>query len=133
MKQYKKIAFTMLMSLFLLVGLSSCGDDFFDVNSNPNQPESVPPATLLTGVEYSTAFFNANEVSRITSLWMQHIAGAANQATGYDVYNISGESYNNQWNFEMYSGILQNSQLLINQTQERNPVYAGIAKIIKAT
>ncbi len=132
MKQYRKIIFATLTSMFLLGGLSSCSDEFFDVNSNPNQPESVPPATLLTGVQYSTAFFNANEVSRITSLWMQHIAGAANQATGYDVYNISGESYNNQWNGEMYSGILQNSQLLINQTQEKNPAYAGIAKIIKA-
>ncbi len=115
------------------VGLiaASCKSDFLDVNNTPNNPLAVPPAALMTTLAYDAAFANSNDLSRITSILMQYQAGVGNQVATYDSYNIRGNS-DNQWNGELYAGLLINSQKMIDLTQTTSPVYAGIAKIYKA-
>ena len=41
-----------ILSLFCLLGLSSCTKDFEDINTNPNAPNSVQPSLLLRQVIY---------------------------------------------------------------------------------
>ena len=117
----------------LLVGAASCSiDSFLDVNTNPNNSITAPPSVLLTSSIITTGFANGNEINRISSLLVQHIAGVQNQATGYDVYNIRG-GLDNQWQGELYAGVLENAQTLIGTAgQTSSPSYAGIAKLIKA-
>lgn len=124
-----KIAYLLLLAPMLY----SC-DKFVDVNQNPNNPTSVPPATLLPTTTVGMAFANSNTLNSITSLWVQYNAGSANQAANnYDIFDVDNQ-IDNQWSFEIYggSGTLNNLQLLIEQNQDANPVYAGIAKIQKA-
>lgn len=120
-----------LLALPLAFGLQSCKDSFFDVNTTPNNPTSVPPTVLLTTVEYDVAFASSNDLNRIAEVFMQHAAGVGNQVAAYDVYNIRGAS-DNQWNGELYAGALTNAQQIIGLTQTTSPAYAGIAKILKA-
>ncbi|MBO0936968.1 SusD/RagB family nutrient-binding outer membrane lipoprotein [Fibrella sp. HMF5335] len=120
-----------LLTLPLTVGLQSCSDTFFDVNTTPNNPTVVPATVLLTTVEYDIAFASSNDLNRIAEVFMQHAAGVANQVATYDVYNIRGAS-DNQWNGELYAGALINSQQIIDLTQAASPAYAGIAKLLKA-
>ena len=117
----------------LLVGGTSCSvDSFLDVNTNPNNSITAPPSVLLTSSIITTGFSNGNEINRISSLLVQHIAGVQNQATGYDVYNIRG-GLDNQWQGELYAGVLQNTQTLISTADQANsPAYSGIAKLLKA-
>ena len=117
----------------LLVGGAGCSvDSFLDVNTNPNNSITAPPSVLLTSSIITTGFSNGNEINRISSLLVQHIAGAQNQATGYDVYNIRG-GLDNQWQGELYAGVLQNAQTLISTADQANsPAYSGIAKLLKA-
>ena len=116
-----------------LVAFSTVGcKDFLDVNQNPNNPELVPPSVLLTSTAISTGFSNGNEINRITSLLVQHIAGTGTQTQPQDVYNIRG-GLDNQWQFELYAGTLENSQVLISRADElKSPAYAGIGKLLKA-
>jgi hypothetical protein len=124
MKRYIKF---LLISVFFLPGCSG----FIDVNQNPNNPETVPSSTLLSTVLITSGFTSGNDLGRITSLFVQHMAGTGNQMATYDVYVIRGAS-DNQWSGELYGGLLINCQRLIDQTQQNSPRYAGIAKILKA-
>ncbi|MEO5999949.1 MAG: SusD/RagB family nutrient-binding outer membrane lipoprotein [Chitinophagaceae bacterium] len=121
----KKIS---ILFLSLVVIITSCSKGFLDVNDTPNNPLSVPPATLLPTTTVSIAFANSNELNRATSAIVQHIAGVGNQTQAYDVYNLDG-SFDNQWSLELYSGAINNLQILIDQNATANPGYSGIAKL----
>lgn len=117
----------------LALGSVSCSiDKFLDVNTSPNLTPVVPPSVLLTNVLITTGFSNGNEINRITSLLVQHIAGIGTQTAPQDVYNIRG-GLDNQWQTELYAGSLTNAQVLIaTAAQSGSPAYSGIAKLMKA-
>jgi Starch-binding associating with outer membrane len=112
----------------LLFGLSCSKNKFLDINDNPNNPTTVPPKVLLPTTTIGIAFTNGNELGRVASLLMQHNAGVANQAGGFDIYNLDG-SFDNAWDFEIYSNCVSDLRSLIASTETTSPVYAGIAKI----
>jgi len=119
--------------LLFAVSFFSC-NKFVDVNQNPNNPLTVPPATLLPTTTLGIAFANANALGQVTSLLVQYNAGSANQAANnYDIFDIDNQ-LDNQWNNEIYggAGTLNNLQILIDQNSTTNPAYAGIAKLEKA-
>lgn len=115
--------------LLLLAGiaLGSC-KKYINVNTSPNAPTSVPPSVLLPTTEIGIAFANGNDLDRATSAITQQIAGVANQTQGYDVYNFSG-AFDNQWNGELYGGVVNNCRAMINQDSATSPAYSGIAKL----
>ena len=74
--------------LFLIIPVlfsTTACKKFIDVNKSPNNPEKVPPSVLLSNTTVGIAWANANDLSRVTSLITQHIAGTASQALDYDV------------------------------------------------
>ena len=107
--------------------LGSC-QKFLDVNDNPNNPTDVPPKVMLPTTTVGMAFVNTNELGRVAGLLMQHIAGTANQAIGFEIYNLDG-SFDNAWDFEVYSNAVSDLRGLIAKTEETSPAYSGIAKI----
>lgn len=113
--------------LLAAIGLGSC-KKYLDVNTNPNQPTSVPPSTLLPTTLIGIAFANGNDLNRATSAITQQIAGVANQTLGYDVYNFSG-AFDNQWNGELYGGSVNNCINMITLDSATGPAYTGIAKL----
>ena len=124
-----KIIFLLLFAPIIF----SC-KKFVDVNQNPNNPTTVPPATLLPTTTVGIAFAASNTLNSVTSLLVQYNAGSANQASNnYDIFDIDNQ-LDNQWSFEIYggSGTLNNIQILIDENQTTNPAYAGIAKLQKA-
>ena len=118
-----------LLILFLssFVLFTSC-KKFVDVNQTPNNPTAVPPSTILPNTTIALGFANANDLDRATSALVQHIAGVANQTAAYDVYVLDG-SFDNQWNFEIYNGAINNLQILIDQYAATSPAYSGVAKL----
>lgn len=118
----------LILFLIIVVFSISCKKGFLEVNNTPNNPLTVPPSTLLSTTTIGIAFANSNDLNRATSVIVQHIAGAANQALAYDVYNLDG-SFDNQWSLELYSGSIDNLQILIDQNSTTNPTYSGIAKL----
>jgi hypothetical protein len=117
--------------LFLIIPVlisSPACKKFIDVNKTPNNPTTVPPSVLLPTTTTGIAFANANDLDRATSVIIQHLAGTGSQALDYDVYKLSGY-FDNQWNFELYNGAINNLVLIINNYGEANPAYGGIAKL----
>ena len=110
------------------LGIVSCKKGFLDVNQTPNNPLAVPPSVLLTNTTIGMAFANSNELNRAASVLVQHVAGVANQVLVYDVFNLDG-AFDNQWNFEIYNGTLNNLQIIIDQYAATSPAYSGIAKL----
>ena len=120
----------LLIPFFL--GMGACSN-YLDVNVSPNNPTSVTPAVLLAGAEGGSAFANANELNRFTSILVQQLAGAANSPSTYDVYQTNSSDFGNQWSGELYNGSLINYQKLIELGDATNSkAYSGIAKIMKA-
>lgn len=119
--------------LWMLIGAwiltAGCAKSkFLDINSDPDNPEDVPPKVLLTSTSIGIAFANGNELGRVASLLMQHNAGTANQAPPFDIYNLDG-SFDNSWNFEIYANTVSDLRTLIGKTEAASPAYSGIAKI----
>ncbi len=117
-----------LIILFASVALFASCKKYLDVNNTPNNPLTVPPTAILPVTTVAIAFANGNDLNRATSALVQHIAGVANQTAAYDVYNLDG-AFDNQWNFEIYNGAVNNLQILIDQYSATSPVYAGVAKL----
>ncbi len=117
-----------LLSGLLIMAGGCAKSKFLDINSDPNNPEDVPPRVLLTNTTVGIAFSNANELGRVASLLVQHNAGTANQALGFDIYNLDG-SFDNSWNFEIYANSCSDLRTLISKTEANSPAYSGIAKI----
>ncbi|CCH55288.1 hypothetical protein BN8_04537 [Fibrisoma limi BUZ 3] len=121
-----------LLVMPLLATMGGCSQ-FLDVNVTPNNPTAVPPSVLLPSAHIGTAFANANELNRFTSVVTQQLAGAANSPANYDVYVVSSSDFGNQWRFELYGGALINYQQIIDIANASNSkAYTGIAKIMKA-
>lgn len=117
----------LIMFLIILALFSSC-KKYLDVNETPNNPTSVPPSVLLPTTTVGLAFANTNDLDRATSLLVQHIAGIASQAADYDVYKLEGY-FDNQWNFELYNGAINNLNKIIDVHGATSPAYSGISKL----
>ncbi|MFD2597394.1 SusD/RagB family nutrient-binding outer membrane lipoprotein [Sphingobacterium corticis] len=116
----------------LALSATSCSD-FLDVNDTPNNPLEVPAATLLPVGLSGTAFANSNELNRFASTIMSVTAGVSGSPASYDIYEINGGGFGNQWSFEIYGGALINYKKMVEEADKANsPVYAGVGKIMMA-
>ncbi len=120
--------------LFLALSFTtlSCGD-FLDVNDNPNNPLEVSPAASLPAGLAGSAFANANELNRFSSVIMNYLSGAGGSPAAYDIYNTNGADFGNQWRFEIYGGALVTYKRMIEAAETANAeAYSGIGKIMTA-
>lgn len=119
--------------IFILTVLTafSCQHEIDTFNENPNNPTSVNPALLLTQTEVATFNIHSGDLSRITSLLTQQIAGNDQQYIAYANYAFSETDMDNSWNT-----IYQNAGLPASDNIKKfgaaNPYYAGMSKILLA-
>jgi hypothetical protein len=132
MKHNSIFNYTRLLLIPFLLTLGAC-KDYLDVNDTPNNPLNATPAVLLPTGLAGTAFANANELNRFSSVIVTHLAGAAGSPAAYDIYNISGGDFGNQWRFEIYGGALVNYAKMIEAADKVGAnAYSGIGKIMQA-
>lgn len=118
-----------MLCLALMLGCA----DFLDVNQNPNNPETVPPSTLLPTGLAGTAFANNNELNRFASVVTSYLTGAGNAPAAYDTYVLNGGNFGNQWNTEIYGGALIAYKKMIELADDLGAKsYSGIGKIMMA-
>ncbi|MFL5739563.1 MAG: SusD/RagB family nutrient-binding outer membrane lipoprotein [Flavisolibacter sp.] len=116
-----------LLYFFLLVSITSC-KKYLDVNTDPNNATDVPPKLLLPTTTVGIAWANGNALGRAAAILMQYNAGLAGDPAAFDVYSLEG-SFDNQWNFEIYNGSINNLKILIDKTKTESPAYSGIARL----
>ncbi len=112
-----------------LLVFAGCTDDFQEINTNNNEPETVTPNLLLSTVisntltdMVNTGWSNGNIVSQLT---------AKINFTGFDRYNWGSES--GKWN-NFYGNLTEVELILAASRTEgsKNPSYEGIALIMKS-
>lgn len=113
--------------LFGSISMVSC-KKYLDINTDPNNPTDIPPKLLLPTTSLGVAWANGNQLGRAASVLMQYNAGIAGNPAAFDIYNLEGQ-FDNQWNFEVYNGPINNLRIIIAKTQETSPAYSGIAKL----
>tara|TARA_R110001599_G_scaffold45036_3_gene133558 strand:- start:6919 stop:8334 length:1416 start_codon:yes stop_codon:yes gene_type:complete len=129
MKIYKKIFFSVLALSFVL---HSC--DLEDSNIDPSRPLNVELSLILPTAIGQSAFNQMALPARQPGIVMQHFAGIDAQQLGYsENYLYEENTFNNYWNGGAYGGVLKDARDLIQQgTEEGQPYYVGIAKVLMA-
>ncbi|UXP32215.1 SusD/RagB family nutrient-binding outer membrane lipoprotein [Reichenbachiella agarivorans] len=113
--------------LAVVLTVTSCDDDFEQVNTNPNSPESVPAYLLLPTVIRSGVSQSADLAWGYGNVVMQYSAKI--QFTNEDRYNWGPESdpYN------PYFGAMRDVQNIIIIAEESgNDNYKGVALVMKS-
>lgn len=130
MKKFRFVNYVLLTGAIGLLG--SC-NNFLNVNDNPNAVVVAPAANVLVAAETGLGFLAGSDLHRYTSLIAQQFAGNGGnvQTTAYDRGVITGGDVNNLFRGSIYAGALADMQRLVIDNQVKNPVYAGIAKIMQ--
>jgi hypothetical protein len=91
----------------LLLYASSCGDDFLDVNVDPNNPSDAPVNLVFPAAVGSTASVVGGWYAILGGLWSQHWTqnNTSNQYKDFDSYNIQPTDLDFSFQ-ETYSGAL---------------------------
>lgn len=95
MKRYKNIVLFLGLIAFVLV--SSCTDNFDNINSNPNSPEAVPTANIFNGAARLPVAHTFDEwwMGRMAMPWMQMGGQIINQED--DHYQYRETVTTNNW------------------------------------
>jgi hypothetical protein len=143
----KKIKYIIPLALITILG--SCKKDFFDINTDPNNPTDAPINLLLPTAQRTLgdalAMGGSGEnggLSQELSTYVHHISTREEA----DQYGITGQNFytNLAWpkfyasspppgeSAPLY-GILQNlEEIIAKSTEDENLWYRGIAKVLKA-
>jgi Starch-binding associating with outer membrane len=130
-----KISYKLIIMLMALIALStSCGDDYLDVNTDPNNPSDATLDLVFPAGVSSVAFTVGGQWQILGSLWSQHWTQStgANQYSVIDDYNITESYYDRQYS-ELYAGGLNDLNFVSRKAEEEeNWNYFLMAEVMKA-
>jgi hypothetical protein len=118
---------TLMTGLILCFSVINCTDDFEEINTNPNAPETVTPDLLLSGVERDVMTSVLNEAWGIGNTVVQHTA--KNQFVNEDRY-LWGE-LNGIWN-AVYDNMRDVESLIQLASEKEQSNYVGVGMILRA-
>lgn len=104
-----------------------------DLNVDPNRPTDVTVTALLPVAQAGMGYTAGGDVKYAASIWMQQMAGGANQPLAYDRYVFTQSDVDNVWTYGLYSGPMMDCYQIIEKANaEGSPYYSGIAKVMMA-
>lgn len=105
----------------------SCGSDFLDINTDPNNPSQASLNLLLPAAQVSAGFWTARTAQENASTFIQHYT-RLNPST----YNIQGANFANDYD-GLFAQSLKDLQTIIKQSDDLGfKGYGGMAKVLKA-
>ncbi len=113
-----------MMIVFII---TSCGSDFFDINTDPNNPSEANPALILPAIQTAYVSATLRNVNRASAALVDQLHDA-----NYGRWDIRESQFNDDWN-GFYADALQDIEILIGKAEESAlPGYLGSAKLQKA-
>jgi len=104
-----------------------------DINTDPNKPTDVTLGTLLPSAQTGMGYAFGGDLKFACSMWMQQMAGGANQPLAYDRYVFTQSDVDNVWKWGLYAGPMMDCKTMITKAQVQEcPWYGGIAKVMMA-
>ncbi len=107
------------------------GDDLY---ISPNNPLDGNLPSMLTAAEVNTFQNVEGDLSRMSSILVQHSVGLNAQYSDVQNYRITQGDFDNVW-IGLYSNTMYNLKLMIdkaNIAETKSPYYEGIAKVMMA-
>lgn len=120
-----------LATVGLLFWVSSCTEDFEEINLNPNGPVAVPSGLLIPAMAENTmdllnSTFNGGDMG---SVWAQHWAKV--QYNDEERYRPRATQFDAIWN-SLYAGTIQDSRVMQElAVQEKNTNLQGVGIIME--
>src|SRR5687768_7131475 len=103
--------------LLALLQAGACGEEFLDVNVDPNNPADAPLELVFPAAATSTASVVGGSYAILGGIWSQHYTqnNGSNQYKEIDNYNIlsSTTTYETAWQ-ELYAGALNDYKFVKN-------------------
>lgn len=132
MKKFNiSIAGILIMLMVITVSCKKWIDP--EINVDPNQPADVSLNTLLPAAEMGMGYALGGDLKYAASIWMQQMAGGANQPLAYDRYVFTQSDVDNVWKWNLYAGPMMDCKVMMDKAAETgNPYYNGMAKVMMA-
>jgi hypothetical protein len=132
MKKYNIILAALLVVLVFVVGSCKKWIDP-DMNIDPNSPREVTLGVLLPTAEAGMAYTAGGDLKFAASIWMQQMAGGANQPLAYDNYVYTQSDVDNVWKWGLYAGAMMDCHdIMVKAEAEQCPYYGGMGKVMMA-
>jgi hypothetical protein len=125
---------TIISFTVLILFISSC-DSWIDpeINRDPGRPTTVSLNIILPTVEAGLGYAVGGDLKYASMMWMQQLAGGANQPLAYDRYNVSQGDVDNMWKWSMYAGPMKDIYEIMKKADaEKAPHYKGVAQVLMA-
>jgi len=132
----KNIINNTIKMLAIVLLLSSCSEDFLDVNTDPNNPTTVTPDLLLpVGLKYSSFTSERNRgQNTLGNMFMQNWS----QSDGFSWYNdefsylVTSSFYDQIWDYTYLNALKQYNDIALSTQSPEFGYYNAIAEIMKA-
>ncbi|NWJ49390.1 MAG: SusD/RagB family nutrient-binding outer membrane lipoprotein [Bacteroidetes bacterium] len=104
----KRLKYNLAILVAGILMLSSCKDNFYDINVNPNNPSKATPALVLPSGLASTAFVMGGYYQALGGFWTQQYAEApaASQWADWESYNLTEDDFDGRQFSTLYAGPL---------------------------
>lgn len=127
MNRYTSKIFKIGISLFVIMSVTSCGSEFLDINTDPNNPSEATPALMLPAIQTAYVAATLNSVNRAGASLVDQL-----HSPTYGRWDIRESQFNSSWN-GFYAESLQDLEIMITETEEAGLLaYSGSAKLQKA-
>ena len=119
------------MIMLVAASLTSCANDWLDVNKDPNLPTTPELPRLLSYSELSMtqAIGQGNFIGNSLSSYVHQ--AAAREVQNYGMNTQANNPYNT-WNYLYWFGAKNFDEIIKYAEADDNMIYAGIAKTLKA-
>ena len=115
------------VAVMMVFFMASCGTDFLDINTDPNNPAEASLSLLLPSAQVAAGFWTARDVQEHASVFVQHYYSLA-----MSTYQVPGSVFSNNFS-GLFADALKDTQSVIDQgTAEEVYGYVGMAKVMKA-
>ncbi|MBN7815285.1 SusD/RagB family nutrient-binding outer membrane lipoprotein [Algoriphagus pacificus] len=120
--------------LILLLGMllvTSCTEDFQEINTDPNRIDQISPGTLLNPIIYELASFNTDRADAFTFQIMQVALPFPSSTGGIHRYDISESAGNSTWN-TYYRWLINIKEMEDASIKNEDVNYQAIALTLRA-
>ncbi len=108
-----------LAILFTALTLFSCSEDFFDINTNPNNPSEVTPRLVLPSALAGSAYVIGGYYQHLGGVWSQHYtqSTASPQWVNLEEFSLTEGDYDTQFQ-SLYNDALEDYEYIREETRK---------------
>lgn len=108
-----------LAVLFAVLTFSACSEDFFDINTDPNNPETVTPRLVLPSAIAGSAYVIGGYYQHLGGVWSQHYTQStgASQWVELEEFSLTEGSFDTQFQ-SLYADALEDYEYIRTESEK---------------